>query len=78
MSEPFTRSQVEAALTEDGYSVLQEMKGGLTIYGTNMYPGNELLLDWSRGEYEWGDLRKHLEFNGIDPKPIYERLSKMK
>lgn len=73
MSEKYTKSQVGAALSEHGFSILQE-EGGFTIYQTNFYPGEDLIIDWVRGEYEWEDLRQQLEFQGIDPNPIHDYL----
>lgn len=73
MPELYKKSQVETALGQDGYVILQEI-GGLTIYHTHVYPGNDLEIDWVRGECEWKDLQALLEFNGIDPQPIHDLL----
>ncbi len=73
MPETYNKSQVETALAQNGYNILQET-GGLTIYQTNIQPGNDLVIDWSRGVCDWEDLKAQLEWNGIDPKPIHDIL----
>lgn len=73
MAESYTREQIETALTEEGYSTLQET-GGLVIYQTFNYPGSDLVFDWSRGECEWSDIKAQLEENGIDSQAVYNRL----
>ena len=72
-AESYTRNQVESALAEDGYVVLQENEN-LVIYHTNTYPGNDLVLDWSEGENDWESLQGQLEFHGIDSASIHNRL----
>ena len=74
MSEIYTKDQIEAALFECGFSILQEM-GGFTIYQAHLYPGDEIVIDWSRGNYVWEDLEPQLKYHGIDPKPIHDYLS---
>ena len=68
------REEIEAALAaEEDYSILQETDG-LVIYQTHKYPGNDLVLDWSRGKCYWEDIEAQLKDNGIDPQAIYSRL----
>jgi len=74
VSEIYTKKQIEAALFDLGFTILQET-GGFTIYQTNLYPGDDIVLDWSRGSFEWEDLRKQLEYHDIDPSPIHEYLN---
>jgi len=71
--ETYTKSQVEVALSKLGFTILQVTKP-LTIYQTNVYPGEDIILDWSRDSCEWEDLRQQLEYHGIDPKPIHDYL----
>jgi hypothetical protein len=73
--ETYSKNQVEAALTGHGFIVLQETDE-FTIYQTNIYPGDDIILDWSRDSCEWIDLERTLEYHGIDPKPIHNYLSK--
>ncbi len=73
MSESYSREEVETALTEEHYTILQET-GGLVIYQTLSYPGDNIVLDWSRGECEWSDIEAQLEDNGIDSQAVYNRL----
>jgi len=71
--EEYSREQIEAALAAAGISKLQEV-GSLAVYNGNFYPGEDLVLDWSRGCYEWEDLRQHLEHQGVTPNSVYRLL----
>ena len=73
--EEYTKTEVEAALFESDWVILDE-QGSFTCYQTHFHPGGDLVLDWSRGKYEWWDLRAQLEFQNVDPEPIYNRLRK--
>jgi len=72
-AESYTKDQVESALEESGYTVLQKYEG-LVIYQTNTYPGDDLVFDWSRGMCDWEDIQAQLESNGVDPNPIHDCL----
>ena len=73
MHEYYERSEVDAVLAELGYTIV-DGPSGITYYNNNFFPGSEIMIDWSLGNYEWEDLKANLEFNDIDPDPIYERL----
>lgn len=70
----YSKEQIEAALFEHGFTVLQQ-EGGFTIYTTNFLPGDDITIDWSRGRYTWEDLEPQLRFHGIDTIPIYQALT---
>lgn len=74
MSEAFKKAVVEAALNDCGWAILQE-EGGFTIYQTHFSPGDDLVLDWSRGEYRWEDILPQLESQDIDYQCIQQRLT---
>ncbi len=75
MPDSYTKEQIEPALFDNGFNVLQE-KGGFTIYQTHIFPGSDIVIDWSREHYEWRDLERQLIYQSIDPKPIYDYLLK--
>jgi len=62
--EVYSRTQLEAALSSCGFTILQEV-GSLVLYQTHFSPGGDLVIDWSRGQYEWEDFKKQLDFQGI-------------
>ena len=73
MPEPYKQPEVEAALTEHGFNI-QQLPGGFFFYQKHTSPGCDVLIDWSRGMYEWDDLRAQLVEQGIDPEPIHDTL----
>ena len=73
MPETYSKADVEAALTNVGFTIGPRV-GALSLYQTNFSPGNDLVLDWSRGPLEWKDILGQLEFQGIDPDPIHTLL----
>ena len=72
-AECYAKDKIEAALFQSGWTILDE-HGDFTRYQTNFQPGGDLVLHWSRGKYEWEDLREQLEFQNIDYKPICDYL----
>lgn len=74
MPETYGRKKTEKALLNCGFNILQE-QGYLVTYQRNVYPGDELLLDWSRKQYDWEDLKRQLGNYGIDPEPIHTELT---
>jgi hypothetical protein len=53
--------------------MVQEV-GGLVIYGSNHFPGPEILLDWSSGFLTRRDLVHALKSEGINPAHIMDQL----
>lgn len=73
-SEIYTVPQIESALLSMGFTLIQE-DSGLCLYGNNHYPGDELVLDSSRGSIDWPDLQAQLEWQGIDVGEVHRHLT---
>ena len=73
--ESYGKKRVESVLCDKGFSILQE-RDGFTLYQTHMYPGGDLVIDWSKGKCGWEDLKKQLDDLDIDAEPIHALLIK--
>ena len=74
--DTFSKEQIETTLFEQGFNILQE-EGSLVLYQKNVFPAIDLVLDWARGIYDWGDLQPQLEYQGINTENFYECLCRI-
>ena len=65
MPEPISRSEAIATLLRLGYEVLVEEGDFVILFDPN-YPMRPLAFNFSQGEIDWDDVRKLLEYEGVD------------
>jgi len=71
--EVYEKAEIEAALTEHGFSI-QKLPDSFYLYQNHNSPGYDVMLYWSEERYEWEDLKDQLEDQGIDPESIHNTL----
>ena len=76
MSQPekYSKEQVDAAFSDAGFTVSNQKKGWVWYYVLNDQDPDDCMIDWSIGAIPWGDLKKHLETQGIDAESIHKYL----